>query len=331
MRRTMGGLLQAPPSHRAAVLVLLALAFAAVTPAWSQTYPDRPVKLVTQGAAGTGSDVIARLVTDHLARMWGQQIVVLNQPGAGGSAAARVAATAAPDGYTLYVAGVSTFIAMHEMFPNLPFSVDRDFARIAMMGELPMMLAASPSLGVNTLAELIALSKTRPILYAGNSRGTFANLTVERLRQETGADFSFVPYPGATAALQDLIGGRISMMCEAPSAFLGPVQAGSVKLLAVASPKRLPNFPDVPTIAETVPGFTAMAWLAVLAPTGTPEPIIRKVNADLNQVYALPEIAQRLRDIGTYTRPLSPAETAEFITSEQRVWIPVVRQVGVTR
>jgi tripartite-type tricarboxylate transporter receptor subunit TctC len=286
---------------------------------------------VTQGAAGSGPDVIARLVTDQLARIWGQQIVILNHPGAGGSAAARVAAAAPPDGYTLYMAATSTFIVMHEMFPNLPFSLDRDFVRIGLMGEQPMVLGVSPSLGVNTLAELIALSKTRPILYAGNARGTFPNLTVERLRQETGADFSFIPYPGAAAGLQDLIGGRISMICEGPGPFLGPVQAGSVKLLAVASPKRLPNFPDVPTIAETVSGFTGMAWFALMAPVGTPDPIVRKVNADLNSVFALPEITQRLHEIGTYAKLLSPAETAEFIRSEQQVWIPVVRQVGVAR
>jgi tripartite-type tricarboxylate transporter receptor subunit TctC len=177
--------MQTLKSHRAAALVvLLALVSAAVTCAWSQTYPARPVKLVTQGAAGSGSDVVARLVTDQLSRMWDQQIVILNHPGAGGSTAARVAAAAPPDGYTLYVAATSTFIAIHEMFPNLPFSIDRDFTPIGLMGELPMMLAVSPSLGVKTLAELIALSKTRPVLYAGNARGTFANLTVERLRQE---------------------------------------------------------------------------------------------------------------------------------------------------
>src|SRR5947208_5620664 len=170
--------MQTLKSHCAAVLVLLALVSAAVTPAWSQTYPARPVKLVTQGAAGSGPDVVARLVTDQLSRMWGQQIVILNHPGAGGSAAARVAAAAAPDGYTLYMAATSTFIVMHEMFPNLPFSLERDFARIGLMGEQPMVLAAAPSLGVQTLAELIALSKARPgqILYAGNARGTFPNL-----------------------------------------------------------------------------------------------------------------------------------------------------------
>jgi tripartite-type tricarboxylate transporter receptor subunit TctC len=321
--------MQALRSFLAAALLIIAAT--TIEPAHSQSYPTRSVRLVTQGAAGSGPDVVARLATDQLARMWGQQIVILNHPGAGGSAAARVAAAAAPDGYTLYMAATSTFIVMHEMFPNLPFSLERDFVRIGLMGEQPMVLGVSPSLRVNTLAELIALSKTRQILYAGNARGTFPNLTVERLRQETGADFSFIPYPGAAAGLQDLIGGRISMICEGPGPFLGPVQAGSVKLLAVASPKRLPNLPDVPTIAETVPGFTAMAWFALMAPTGTPDAIVRKVNADLNSVFALPEIGKRLHDIGTYARLMSPSETAEFIRSEQDVWIPIVRQIGVAR
>jgi tripartite-type tricarboxylate transporter receptor subunit TctC len=322
----------APTSYRITALSLLLAALAiTAAPALSQPYPARSVKLVTQGAAGSGPDVVARLVTDQLARMWGQQVVILNHPGAGGSAAARVAAAAAPDGYTLYMAATSTFIVMHEMFPNLPFSLDRDFVRIGLMGEQPMVLAVSQSLGLNTLAQLIALSKTRPILYAANARGTFPNLTVERLRQETGADFGFIPYPGAAAGLQDLFGGRISMICEGPGPFLGSVQSGALKLLAVASPKRLPNFPDVPTIAETVPGFTAMAWFALLAPRGTPDEVVRKLNADLNHVFALPEIAQRLHEIGTYARLLSPQETAEFIRSEQQVWIPVVRKVGVAR
>src|SRR5262249_60058102 len=132
----------------------------------------------------------------------------------------------APDGYTLYMAATSTFIVMHEMFPNLPFNLDRDFVRIALMGEQPMVLGVSPALGVNTLAELLALSKTRPILYAGNARGTFPNLTVERLRQETGADFSFIPYPGAAAAMHDLMAGGLSEMWEAARPLRGPRSAG---------------------------------------------------------------------------------------------------------
>ena len=203
-------------SCRATVLSLLLLSAMAAQPAHSQGYPNKAVKVVTQGAAGSGPDVIARLVTDQLSRMWGQQVVILNHPGAGGSAAARVAAQGAPDGYDLYMAAISSFIAMPEMFPNLPIDLNRDFMRLGLMGEQPMVFAVSPSLGVNTLAELVALSKAKPgtILYAANARGTFPNLTVERFKKETGADFTFIPYPGAAAGLQDLMGGRISMIAE---------------------------------------------------------------------------------------------------------------------
>src|SRR5262249_32974783 len=143
------------------MLLCVALGLVAASPAQAQPYPSKSVKLVTQGAAGSGPDVVARLVSDQLARIWGQQVIILNHPGAGGSAAARGAAASPPDGYTLYMAAPSTFIVMHEMFPNLPFTLDRDFVRIALMGEQPMVLGVSPALGVNTLAELLALSKTR--------------------------------------------------------------------------------------------------------------------------------------------------------------------------
>ena len=299
--------------------------------AHAQVYPNKSVKLVTQGAAGSGPDVIARLVTDQLSRMWGQQIVILNHPGAGGSAAARVAAQGAPDGYNLYMAATSSFIVMPEMFPNLPIDLVRDFARIGLMGEQPMVLAVSPSLGVKTLPELIALSKSKPgqIFYAGNSRGTFPNLTVERLKRETGADFTFIPYPGAAAGLQDLMGGRISMIAESIGPLAGAIAGGAAKVVAVASHKRLPNFPDIATVAETVPGFAAMGWFALMTPNGTPETIVRKVNADLNAVLELPEIKQRFQEIGTYPRPMSPSETTEFIRAEQALWRPIVRQMGV--
>ena len=160
------------------------------SPASAQTYPERPVRLVTQGAAGSGPDVIARIVSDHLGRLWGQQLVIINQPGAGGTAAARTAASAAPDGYTLYLAATSTFLVMPLMFPNQPFDIDRDFVRVGFVGEQPMVFGAAPSLGASTLPELVAVSKKRPgeVLYAANLRGTFPHLTVERLRKETGAD-----------------------------------------------------------------------------------------------------------------------------------------------
>jgi tripartite-type tricarboxylate transporter receptor subunit TctC len=298
-------------------------------PALAQTYPDRPVKLITQGAAGSGPDVVARIVTDHLGRLWGQQLVIINQPGAGGTTAARTAASAAPDGYTLYLAATSTFLIMPLMFPNQPFDLDRDFVRIGIVGEQPMIFGAAPSLGVSTLPELVALSKKRPgeILYAANLRGTFPHLTVERLRKETGADLTHVPYPGAAAGLQDLMGGRISMVVESIGALYGALQSGSIKPLAVASKERLPNFPDIPAADETVPGFQALGWFALLAPAGTPDAIVRQVNKDLRTVLDSPELRKSFQDLGTWVRPMSPEETTQFIRKEQDVWRPIVQSV----
>ena len=316
-----------------AILSAAILMTAMAISARGETYPNRPIKLVTQGAAGSGPDVIGRIVTDHLGRLWGQQIVIINQPGAGGSAAARMAAAAAPDGYTLYMAATSTFLVMPEIFPSLPIDLDRDFVRIGLMGEQPMIFAVAPSLGVATLPELVALSKKRPgeLLYAANARGTFPHLTVERLRKETGADLTFVPYPGATAGLQDLMGGRISMIVESIGALSGAMQGGSVKTLAVASNKRLPNFPDLPAAAETIPGLEAMGWFALLAPAGTPEPIVHQVNKDLLTVLELPELRKSFQDLGTFVRPMSPAETTQFIRNEQQVWRPIVRSLNLAQ
>lgn len=315
-----------------AALAAAAIVTSAQCGAQAQTYPARPVKLVTQGAAGSGPDVVARIVTDQLSRIWGQQIVILNHPGAGGSTAAKVAAMAEPDGYTLYMAAVSTFIVMPEMFPNLPIDLDRDFVRVSLVIEQPMIFAVAPSLGVKTLTELVALSKSRPgqILYAANARGTFPHITVERLRKETGADLTFIPYPGAAAGLQDLMGGRISMIVESLGALSGAVQGGTVTALAVASAKRLANFPDLPAAAETVPGLTATGWFALLAPSGTPDAIVQQVNRDLRTVLDMPELQKRFLDMGTFVRPMSPADTTDYIRKEQAVWRPVVRALGLS-
>jgi tripartite-type tricarboxylate transporter receptor subunit TctC len=321
------------PWVRIAGLWLLAVAAVAGSPAQAQDYPANPVKLVTQGAPGSGPDVIARILADHLGRLWGQQVLVLSHPGAAGSAAARVAAAAPPDGYTLYMPATSAFVVMPEMLPNLPFDLERDFARIGFVGEQPMMFAVAPALGVNSLAELIARSKARPgeILYAANLRGSFPHLSVELFRRRTGADLTYIPYQGAAGGLQDILGGRISMIAESLPPLFGAIQAGSIKPLAVASVKRLPNFPDLPTVAETSPGFAAMGWFVLLAPAGTPEAIIRKVNGDLAKVLAQPEFQKRFQELGTFVRPMTPAETTDFIRGEQQLWRPLVRQLGTSQ
>jgi tripartite-type tricarboxylate transporter receptor subunit TctC len=260
--------------------------------AQAEDYPTRSVKLITQGAAASGPDVIARIVAEHLGRLWGQQVVILNHPGAGGSVAARQAASAAADGYTLYMPATSAFIVMPQMFPNLPFDLDRDFVRIGFVAEQPMVIAVAPSLGVNSLQDLITLAKKRPgeILYAANARGTL---------------------PLGTAV------GRHS--------------GGPLKAIAVASAGRLPNLPDLPTVAETIPGFVATGWFPLLAPARTPDWIVRKVGQDLRTVLDHPELRQKLADLATFAQPMSPAETTEFIRKEQELWQPVVKQIGVSQ
>jgi tripartite-type tricarboxylate transporter receptor subunit TctC len=320
-------------THRELVSLRIPIACIAAllsTAAQAQDYPTRPVKIITQGAAGSGPDVVARVVFDQLGRQWGQQVVIVNAPGAGGSTAARQAGAAPPDGYSLYMPAASSFIVMPEMFPALPVNIFRDFTPISFVAEQPFVVAVSPSLGVNNLAELVALSKKRPgeITYAANSRGTLPSLTGERLRAELGADLTFIPYPGAAAGLQDVMGGRVSMIIEGLGTLLGGIQSGAIKPIAVTWLKRMPNFPDIPTVAETIPGFTATGWFAVLTPNGTPDAIVRKVNQNLRTALENAETRKKLEDLATFGRPMTPEETAAFFRSEQQVWNPIVRKVG---
>jgi tripartite-type tricarboxylate transporter receptor subunit TctC len=321
---------------RASILTRL-LAFAAVltfgAAASASDYPVKPVRLITQGAAGSGPDVITRIVASHLARRWGRQVLVVNQAGGGGVLAGRAAASADPDGYTLYVPTITTFVIMPEIQSSLPFDLDRDFVPVGFFAETPMMIAAAPSLGVRSLRDLLSVAKSRPkeLFYAANNRGSLPHLAAELFRARTGADLTFVPYQGVAAGLQDLMGGRIAVIVESVGALAGAVQSGSVTPLAVASAARLPSLPDLPTVGETVPDFTAMGWFVLMAPRGTPESIVRKVNDDLNTVLGEAELRQRLQDLGAFVRTMSPEETATFIRREQESWRPLVRQVGLAQ
>jgi tripartite-type tricarboxylate transporter receptor subunit TctC len=310
------------------VFTLLFLALAA--PAHAQNYPNAPVRLITQGAPASGPDVVARIVADELGKRWGQQIVILNATGAGGSVAAKQAVQAQADGYTLYLPAASAYIVMPEMFPSLKIDMLGDFTAIGFVAEQPMVIGVSPQLGVNTLSELVALSKAKPgtLNFSANARGTIPHLTAERFKSLTGADMTHIPYPGAAAGLQDLMGGRIAVIVEGLGTLLGPIQSGSLKALAVSSAKRLPDFPNLPTIAETIPGFEATGWFALVAPRGTPDAIVQQAHRDLNVVLELPAVKGRLAALGTIVRPMSIADTIGYLRKEQETWRPVVKQVG---
>jgi tripartite-type tricarboxylate transporter receptor subunit TctC len=312
---------------------LCALGTISASSAHAQGYPTKPVKIITQAPAGAGPDVILRIVADRLTQIWGQQVLVINRPGGGGLIAAQAAATTSErDGHTLYLGTASAITVLPLTHAKLPFNFDRDFIPIGFIGEQPFVIAVPPALKIGTLAELITLAKQRPgeIMYSGNLTGTLPHLAGEFFRRRSNADVTFVPYTGgATGALSDIMGGRISMIIDALPALSGAIQGNIIRPLAVSSAQRLLQHPDLPTIAETVPGFVATGWFALMAPAGAPDDVVQKVGRDLRAVLEQPEVVQRFATLGTYTRSLSIAELAAFIHSEQQLWKPVISQMGL--
>ena len=312
-------------------LGLCRLSMAAAPAAQAQGYPSGPVKIIVGVGPGSGPDVICRVIADQLSRLWGQPTVVLNQPGAGGGLAIRAAGNAPPDGATLYLALASNFVALPELQATFPFDVARDFVAIGYVGEHPMVIGGSPALGVSTLPALIALAKQRPgtLNIASGNRGSALHLTAEWLRTATGIDVTLVNYPAAPQAMTDVMGGRVHAIVDTVSGLAGSIRGGTIKPLAVASERRLPNFPDLPTVAETLPGFVAMGWFALMAPPKTPDVIARKASDDLRAILQQPELKQRFEELGTYLRPMSPAELTRFIADQQQLWKPVIAEIGL--
>jgi tripartite-type tricarboxylate transporter receptor subunit TctC len=305
----------------------LAISMTARLPVHAEIYPSKPVKIILQAAAGSGPDVIGRIVAERLGQAWGQQVQIINRVGAGGLLAAEAAVSAAPDGYNLFQATTGSLLVLPAT-KKLPFDLGRDLAPIGMLGEQPYFIAAAPSLGVNTLPELIALAKKRPgeVLYVAASRGSMPHLTAELFRTKAAVDLTFVPYPNIPQSLQDVMTGRIPMIVESLPGLSSVVETGAVKLLAVTTPKRLYNFPNVPAVAEILPGFTSTGWFALMGPANTPDTIVQKVSRDLRAVLSQSDVQQRFVKLGTYIRPMSPTETAEFIRDEQNHWWPIVKQ-----
>jgi tripartite-type tricarboxylate transporter receptor subunit TctC len=319
---------------RLRLFVAVASAITAVStsgPGRSQDYPTKPVTFITPAAAGNSPDVVTRIVADRLTQIWKQQIIVLNRPGAGGLIAAQAAAGVEKDGYTLYMSQASTFTVLPvEQEGKLTLNLQTVFAPIGLVGEQPIAIAVNKDVPANSVAELIALANKTPggMLFGATNRGGQSHLTGELLRERAKADISFVHAVGASVSLNDVIAGRIPIMFEGLAGLEPGTKGGGVRLLAVASRQRLPNLPDLPTIAETVPGVVSSGWLVLMAPAGTPAPIIQKVSADLRKVIAIPDVVERFQTLGTYTRDLTPTQTEEFIRSEEQLWWPIVRRVN---
>ena len=315
---------------RIAAIGLVTLGGASLANAQAANYPDRAVTIISDAGTGASPDVAMRIVAAGLSEIWGQQAVVVNHPGANGSIAARAASEAAPDGYTLYSPALSTFLALPTVAPNLPVKLPRDFLPIGFIAEQPMFIAVDPKSGITTLPQFIDRAKKAPgtLSIAVSGIGRMTHLTGLLLQQRAGIKLIPVPYNGGpSAALSDVAAGRVNMIIEGYPGIIGAVNAGQIKLIAVASPQRLPEFPNLPTVAEAIPGFAAAGWLIVAAPVGTPAPIIDKASADLAKVVNDPDVKKKLLATGSYAHAMTPDQTLAFVGEQQETWLPVLQNI----
>ena len=307
-------------------------ALAAAGPAVAQSYPARPITLVVPFAPGGSASTAARSVADKMSETLGQQIVIDNRGGAGGTVATRAVAKAPPDGYTLLVVTSATVGTSPSLFQNLGYDPRKDFAPIGLIAATPNLIAVHPTFPARSLAELIKIGKeaTTPIPYGSPGTGTLNHLTVELLAYRTGMKVAHVPYKGAGPALNDLLGGHINVLISAIPNAHSHIVAGTIHGLAVTGAKRSALIPDVPTFAEAgLPGYDVPLRWGLAAPAGTPRPIIDKLNAALNAALATDEVRQRLAIEGAEPQPTTPEEYAAIIDREVAMWSELVKAAGI--
>ena len=318
--------------HWMGMLGVALIALAAPSAARAQAdYPNRPVRMISDSSPGSAVDTGLRIIADAMSKHWNQQVVLVNQPGAAGAVSAQVAAQAAADGYTLYAPALSVFLAVPGKAPNLPLMVPRDFAAVGYTVDQPLAVTVSPNLGIKTLRELIELAKQKPgeLSYAVTGVGRLTHLTGELLQLRTGIRLQMVPYTGNSAqAVADVYAGRIPIMIEGYTGLAPAIQSGQLVALAIGAAKRLPSVPDLPTISEAVPGLIASGWQAVLAPNGTPEPVIAKASEALRVALDMASVRDLLAARGSFARPMSPAEVTAFIREQQELWKPAIERLA---
>jgi tripartite-type tricarboxylate transporter receptor subunit TctC len=298
--------------------------------ALADDYPSRPIRLIIGFTPGAASDVIGRIFAKGADAVLGQQVVVENKPGAGSSIAAEYVARAAKDGYTLFVPALSTLT--DEIVSARSVDMSRDFAPIALLGNIAIVLVVSPESNVHSVAELIALAKSKPgqVLYASVGAGTLPHLCSVLFEQRTGVNLVHVPYPGSPQAVTDVIAGRVTMFFAPGSAIVGQIAAGKLTALATAADKRADILPDVPTMAEAgVADFNTPLWLGLAAPAGTPQPVIEKLAGAAQKSMHMPDALNALRSQGADTLDSGPDQFGAFIRSETARWSEVARSAGL--
>jgi tripartite-type tricarboxylate transporter receptor subunit TctC len=318
----------------AAIAAVLLTMMALAASATAQPYPSKPIHIIVPFAPGGITDVIGRALGQRLAEAWGQQVVVENKPGGGtGQVGTEYVAKSAPDGYTLMVTADATFVTAPHVYSKLPYDALNDFAPITGLGISPQALIVHPSLAVGNVGELVALAKTRPgaINYGTFGIGSSGHLNIILIEGMTGTKFTPVHYRGAAPGITDVIGGHIQMMIVSIGLITQPWQAGQLKVLGFGSSKRLPQYPDVPTLAESgLPGYEAGSWYGLAAPKGTPPDVVAKLNAETRRIFSDPAFQEKfLAPSFIFSIVSSSEEFAARIRTESAKWGKVIKDANI--
>lgn len=294
----------------------------------AQAWPSRPIRLVVTFPPGGAPDILARLFSEKA--QLGQSVVVDNKPGAGGNIGAEFAAKAAPDGYTIVMGTVGTHAINGALYAKMPYDMVRDFAPVSLVASAPNLLVVNNNLPVKTVSDLISYMKANPgkLSFGSPGVGTSVHVSGELFKSMTGTTMTHVPYKGRQFAIPDLVGGTIQLMFDNMPSALPMAREGKIRAVAVTTLKRSPSAPEIPTVAETIPGFEAVTWFAMFAPAGTPRPAVDRLHQEVVRVYRLPEVQERLYKLGLDALLTTPEQLATYQAAEISKWSEVVRKSG---
>lgn len=300
--------------------------------AQSSNYPSKPIHFIVPAAPGGVTDIVARALAQQLTEIWNEQVIVDNRPGANNQIAAQIVANSPADGNTLFVSPEATFVINPYLYKTLHYDPHRDFTPISGLVAINQALIVRNGLGVNSLAKFLALAKQKPdtISFGGYGIGSTGHLNMEMLQHDTHVKFIGVQYKGATPALNDVMGRHLDAMFISTSSAIGPWESGRVKLLAIGSRERIPAYSDIPTVAETVPGFVARSWFGIVGPAGLPKDIVAKLNSAIAKIFQNAEFQERFLKPHLFTPiPSSPEEFAAFINADSKKWEAVIKAANV--
>jgi len=296
----------------------------------AQTYPSKPIRFVVPWAPGGSTDVLARIIGQKLTEAWGQPVLIENRPGASGNLGSDVIAKAAPDGYNLLVGSMSTHAMNGALYTKMPFKPVDDFAPVAILAYVTNVLAVHPSVKANSIPEIIAYAKANPgkLNYASAGSGSTNHLSAALFEKMAGIQLTHIPYKGGAPAVTDLVGGQVDMLFTGLTNVLGHVKTGKLKLLAVTEAQRAKVLPDLPTVAETLPGYEMAVWYGMFAPAGTPPELVNKLNAEVNRIMLLPDVTAKLAPLGAEAVTKSAGEFARILKADEIKWNRIIHEVG---